>query len=144
LQRSKRRFRADDPTSEQADPLSIDGRCRFRSLAADFPAEHIAEQFPECVLKVAAGDDFACRSGFAQVPVSATLTGKVGRKEILTHAGATCRPPTSSDDLRGALNVTIDDDVCRGNDPTFRFGLRNPTPARLTDISCGSPQPVRW
>jgi hypothetical protein len=90
--------------------------------------------FPECLLRLAPGDDFACRAPVRQFGPDAVLTAKVGRREMTTETKASCPQPPSSKDFADAFTVRVEDEVCGGDDPTFRFELRNPTAARLTDV----------
>jgi hypothetical protein len=110
------------------------GRCQLRSVAADVTPQQIEKMFPDCLVRLAAGDEFSCRAAVGQSEVHAALTAQVGGAGLTTQADASCQPPPASVDLDGALTVTAEKKGVCGADRTFRFGVRNPTAGRLTDI----------
>jgi hypothetical protein len=132
------RFDFDDPRDSFPTQMLIcgatDGRCNVSRVPRNLSPERLAESFPECLLRLAPGDDFACRAPSRHFEVDAVLTAKVGRRQMTTETTASCPPPPSGADITDGFTVRVEDEICGGDDPTFRFGLRNPTAAGLTDI----------
>jgi len=110
------------------------GRCQLRSVPPEVTPQQIGKMFPDCLVRLAAGDEFSCRAAVGQPEVHAVLTAEVGGAGMTAQADASCQPSPASVDLDGAFTVTAERQGVCGTDRTFRFGVRNPTAGRLTDI----------
>ena len=69
------------------------GLCETRTIAADMPADRIADAFPECALRLSPGDDFACRASLLQTRVDATVTAVAEGNPVSAVATASCEAP---------------------------------------------------